>query len=258
MSAPADTTRYLRRPVSVPANFPVPDASMFHGVIGDLARSVEELSEADLVGIVGSLLAYVSAVVGRDDCLTVSGQKFRPAAELLGQRLRAARAGTMKASTSGWHAWLDHRERDSDEWIRSRRAGHLGCLALVYVLADGASEVTGEHIEEAEAVCDYAEASAASIFGPLSGDLLAQRVLDAVLSQPRGMTLTELQRRCANHLTPADRNRVVAKLVKAGLIEKRVESTRGRPRVWLTAVESATQATRATKAVQRPVGMESA
>lgn len=418
MSGPTGTTRYHRRPVAVPADFPESGAAMFHGVIGKLARSVEELSEADPVAIVASVLAYVSAVAGREHYLTVSGQRFTPAlfvalvgatadgrkgtasgvartamelampgetadlcrsgfgsgeglvrvlaeasgkglliedeefggiltparregstlspvihkmwdggrlanvvkdgevvaegyhasllahitpaeleaqlapgeretgfanrflliacqrrfridwdsdgdctafmkeqlrphAELLGHHLRAALPGVMKTSTSGWEAWVEHRERECDEWMRSRRGGHLGRLALVYALADGASEVTGQHVEAAAAVCDYAEATAAHVFGPLSGDCLAQRVLTAVLNAERGLSLTDLQRRFANHLTPADRDRVVAKLEKARLIEKQVENTRGRPRVRLVAVEPATEATKATEVAQR-------
>lgn len=66
--------------VELPEGFPEPSPAMFHGPLGDAVRSVEELTEADPVGVLGSLLAEVSVLLGRNLSLEVSG--VRSAARL--------------------------------------------------------------------------------------------------------------------------------------------------------------------------------
>jgi hypothetical protein len=424
MSAAAFGGRYRRLAVSLPRTWPDAPPAMFHGLIGELAHAVEDISEADPAAIVGSLLAYSGAVVGKEPYLSVNGMQFRPSlfvalvgptadgrkgtaaavarqvmqlaapdavadlcrsgfgsgeglvtflaaapgrhllieeeefgglltaarrdgstlspivrklwdgqplanvvkdgeavaddyhacllghitpseleaklaaveqetgfanrfllvashrrfridwdcegdssaflrdrlrkpAEALGRHLDKAPAGPMRASGSGWEAWLEHRERSDDRWMRSRRAAHLGRLALVFALADGSAEVTGEHIAAAAAMCDYSEATAAWVFGPLSGDPLAKRVLDIVSKEPEGVTLTELQGHFGNHLQKPQRDRVVQQLVKEGLIVRRYEGTRGRSRVRLMIAEPTVgDATEATEATEEPAVVE--
>ena len=79
MSAAAFGGRYRRLAVSPPRTWPEAPAAMFHGLIGELAHAVEDVSEADPAAIVGSLLAYSGAVVGKEPYLSVNGMQFRPA-----------------------------------------------------------------------------------------------------------------------------------------------------------------------------------
>jgi hypothetical protein len=56
-------------------------------------------------------------------------------------------------------------------------------LALIYALMDRSSVIRPEHLEAALAVWDYAEASIRSIFGDLTGDGVADRILGMLITE---------------------------------------------------------------------------
>jgi hypothetical protein len=64
--------------------------------------------------------------------------------------------------------------------VTGRAETHVLKLAVFYALLDGGSVIGLPHIEAGLAVWDYAERSAAYLFGGLTGDSLADRLLDAM------------------------------------------------------------------------------
>jgi hypothetical protein len=73
-------------------------------------------------------------------------------------------------------------------------------LALVYALLDGATEIDIPHLEAALAVWDYAEASAAYIFGQSLGDPVADEILRALQQAgASGMSRTAIHNLFGRH-----------------------------------------------------------
>src|SRR5262249_47697026 len=70
--------------------------------------------------------------------------------------------------------------------VPSRAEAHVLRLALLYALMDGSSRIEVEHLRAALALWDYAERSAAYIFGGGTGRNDADRILSALRDAPAG------------------------------------------------------------------------
>lgn len=93
-----------------------------------------------------------------------------------------------------WNVAYAHLERDRPGLagaITARAAPITLRLALIYALLDCSRVIRPEHLEAALAVSDYAEASVKSIFGELTGDMVADRILSLLRTEGR-MTRNEL------------------------------------------------------------------
>jgi len=78
--------------------------------------------------------------------------------------------------------------------VTSRAEAQCVRLALIYALLDGAANIDRPHIRAALAVWEYAEASAAHIFGASLGDNVADDILRALQnSGSEGMTRTAIR-----------------------------------------------------------------
>jgi hypothetical protein len=89
----------------------------------------------------------------------------------------------------------------------ARDAAHVMKLALIYCLLDHSTLITKEHLVAAMAFYDYAEASTGWLFGELTGNKLANRMLYVLRTYPEakenGLSLTELHEQVANRNLPA-------------------------------------------------------
>jgi hypothetical protein len=108
-------------------------------------------------------------------------------------------------------------------------------LALVYALLDGAANIDLPHIKAALAVWEYAEASAAHIFGASLGDNVADDILRALQHAGReGMTRTAIRDLFGRNQSGDRIGAALALLMSSGKARRsEVRQAEGRPaEVW--------------------------
>lgn len=76
--------------------------------------------------------------------------------------------------------------------VTSRAEAQTLRLALVYALIDSSRFIEEAHLKAALAVWRYAEASARFVFGDTTGDPVADRIEEALLETPYGLSRTEI------------------------------------------------------------------
>jgi hypothetical protein len=113
--------------------------------------------------------------------------------------------------------------------VTSRAKAHTMRLAMLYALVDASPVIRAEHLSAGLALWDYAERSAAYIFGESMGDPDADRLLEALRASPGSLTRTEIRTGVfQGHKTSKEIARILATLADSGLIQCRKESTGGR------------------------------
>jgi hypothetical protein len=106
-------------------------------------------------------------------------------------------------------------------------------LACIYALLDQSAVVKEKHLSAALALWDYSENCAKSIFGDLSGDPVADRIMGALKRNPDGMTETDIYNMFGRNVAAAVILRALESLARKGLIESESVPTAGRPKtVW--------------------------
>ena len=115
--------------------------------------------------------------------------------------------------------------------ITSRQRSHVGRLALINALVEGAGEVEASHLKAALAEWAFFRSSAEFLFGYHVTDPLMQRVLDAL--SIRDLSQTGLHGLLHNH-TPATRLRaLLSEMTTKGMIIAETRRNGGRPEtVW--------------------------
>jgi transcription initiation factor IIE alpha subunit len=106
-------------------------------------------------------------------------------------------------------------------------------LALTYALLDGASCIQTPHLLAALALWEYAEASARYIFGEVTGDAVADRIVEAL--KIRGETSeSDILHKLFQGNVKAERIRSALNLLhRAKRITLRTEETAGRTKtLW--------------------------
>jgi hypothetical protein len=103
-------------------------------------------------------------------------------------------------------------------------------LSVIYALLDGSNKIEIPHLEAAYAVWQFAEASAAYIFGDALGDPVADKLLEAIRAAGHtGLTHTQQRELFARHESGHRLDGVRNLLESRGLIETIEERTAGRP-----------------------------
>ncbi len=162
----------------------------------------------------------------------------------LGERLKAAIASASIIGRVGWtssarDAWKTIYGRLSEGQpgllgaVTSRAEAQSVRLALIYALLDGASNIDLPHIKAALAVWEYAEASAAHIFGASLGDPVADEILRAIQNSPEGVSRTAIRDLFGRNQSGDRIGAALALLITRGRarFEKRISG--GRPlEVW--------------------------
>lgn len=112
-------------------------------------------------------------------------------------------------------------------------------LALVYALADCSSVIDAPHLLAAFSIIEYAQASAAYIFGDSLGDPVADELLAALRrSGKAGMTRTTIRDLLGRHQRAERINAALELLASRGLARKAEVRTDGRPsEVWRAATK---------------------
>lgn len=113
-------------------------------------------------------------------------------------------------------------------------------LSVVYALADGEVSIGVEHVEAAWAVWRYCRASVDYVFGGMTGNKDADRILAALREAPAGMRRELVSKSVfSGHLSSKALQMAIDELVAAGLIEVEVVPTSGRPKQVLHLAEEA-------------------
>jgi hypothetical protein len=118
--------------------------------------------------------------------------------------------------------------------VIARDTAHVLRLSVTYALMDGCRQIDLEHVLAAEAVWDYCRASAAAIFGNLTGDAIADRILAELESAgSKGLSVTEVNRIFGSNISGERLAQARQLLMRRGLVDEHSVPTAGRPRVVL-------------------------
>ena len=113
--------------------------------------------------------------------------------------------------------------------ITSRAEAQTVRLATLYAALDRSNEIRPEHLHAALAVWDYALESARYIFGDDLGDPVADEILRALRTRPRGMTRNELRDHFQRHKSAETIGAALDLLRRRGLVDVSKVETGGRP-----------------------------
>jgi hypothetical protein len=162
----------------------------------------------------------------------------------LGERLKATVAPASAIGRVGWtnaaaDVWktvygpLSEGQRGLLGAVTSRAEAQVVRLAMIYALLDGGSHIDLPHIQAALAFWEYAEASAAHIFGASLGDPIADDILRALHQASEGMTRNTIRDYFGRHQSSDRIGASLALLMGKGLARAEVRGTGGRPvEVW--------------------------
>jgi len=161
------------------------------------------------------------------------------------------KVGIIRRTSAGEEYWAELYERLADDdpggllgAIIARDSAQVLRLSVAYALLDECRQIDVPHIVAAQAVWNYCRASAAFIFGELTGDTVADRIMvELQVAGTSGLSATELSAALGRHVK-ADRIDVAKRLlIKKGLAKEAKESTtRGRPATVLHLAKEAKEA----------------
>jgi len=105
-------------------------------------------------------------------------------------------------------------------------------LAALYALLDGCPTIRAQHLAAALALWDYSEKSTLAIFGELTGDTTADRIL-AALAEHGEMSETDIRDIFGRHKSSNEIDLALGSLLRSGRAKAVTVPTGGRPRtVW--------------------------
>jgi hypothetical protein len=118
--------------------------------------------------------------------------------------------------------------------VIGRLHAHAARLSMIFAVADNSETIRMEHQMAAEAVIDYCARSAKWIFGVLTGDKTADKVIRFLRRNPKGATKSAVSIKVFFGKTPAALiDETLAKVKKSGFGDYRIEKTDGRSaEVW--------------------------
>jgi hypothetical protein len=106
-------------------------------------------------------------------------------------------------------------------------------VACIYALLDRCPTIGKEHLLAALALWEYVERSASYIFGARMGDPVADRIAEALLDAPGGLTRTQISSLFGRHQRSTNIDRALAQLRKHKVLECIQDNTGGRPsEIW--------------------------
>jgi hypothetical protein len=76
--------------------------------------------------------------------------------------------------------------------VVKRAPAHVLRLSMIYALLAGTTSVEVQHLKSAAALWDYAERTSRFVFGDSLGDKLAEKILNILVTEPKGLTTREI------------------------------------------------------------------
>jgi hypothetical protein len=117
--------------------------------------------------------------------------------------------------------------------VLGRAEAQVMRVACIYALMDGYDTVGVDHLAAALAFWDYSEKSAISIFGEMSGDPTADRILAALGESPDGMSETDIRDLFGRNKSSDEIQRALTGLLSAGKVKPEIIPTGHRPKtIW--------------------------
>ena len=207
---------------------------VMHGTVEELKRY---LAEAEIFGGWANRILWIMAT--RTRLLPFGGQPDSSLLEDLAARVRSALADSQHNQKLGFDdqaaaLWVECYPDLSlgrlglVGLVTSRATAQIMRLALCYALLDCSPVIREPHLTAALAVWEYADQSAAKIFGDQTGDRDANAILEA-LRLKGSLTRTEIRDLFSRHLSRERTDTALATLAETGLAQMSKTSTAGRP-----------------------------
>jgi hypothetical protein len=166
----------------------------------------------------------------------------------LGARLKQAVEHASKLGRIGWSTAAAAAWKEVYGQLSEGKPGLLGAvtaraeaqcirLAMTYALLDGVANINLPHLNAAIAFWEYAEASAAHIFGASLGDDVADEILRALRHNPEGMSRTAISDLFGRNQSASRLGAALALLASKGRARPGFRETGGRPMEIWTAAE---------------------
>jgi hypothetical protein len=216
----------------------------------ELLRYLTETEQAN-----GFANRFIWLMVYRSKCIPnptgIPDEILFPLTEKLRGRVEAARrVGEMVRTDEAETIWagvypeLSEGKPGLIGRVLGRAEAQVMRLACIYALLDGFDIVGIEHLAAALALWDYSEKSATAIFGEMSGDPTADRIL-AALDEQMDMTETDIYTLFGGHVPSNAIQRALNALRAAGKARRETEATGGRPKtIWRRCAKSEESAKR--------------
>jgi hypothetical protein len=119
----------------------------------------------------------------------------------------------------------------------SRAEAQVLRLSAIYAALDGTPTIGLPHLHAALAVWDYCYASASLLFGMSTGDLIADRIREAIEASHTGLPRNQIRRLFHGHVESHRIDAALEQLVALGALTTRTEPTGGRPSTLWSATE---------------------
>jgi hypothetical protein len=161
---------------------------------------------------------------------------FRSLVDQISRAIEFAKSvGQVRMTAAAREIWASEYEK-----LTADQAGLLGAviarseaqvvrLALLYALLDHRDVIDAVHLQAAQAVWDYSEASAVRIFGDALGDPVADEILRALQQANDGLTRTAIRRLFGGHQSSDRISVALGSLLKNGRARPESNKTGGRP-----------------------------
>jgi hypothetical protein len=184
---------------------------------------------------------FLFICVRRSKLLPFGGHLDQAEITRLGERMREAvefaqRAGRIQMTLAAREIWaaiypeLSAGQAGLLGAITARAEAQTVRLAVIYALLDKRDEIDAPHLQVAIAVWEYADASAARIFGDSLGDPVADDILRALRQAgSAGMTRTAIHDLFGRHRGGERIGVALGMLATKGLVRIERHSTGGRP-----------------------------
>ena len=216
----------------------------------ELLRYLNETEQAN-----GFANRFIWLMVYRSKCIAdpvgVPDDIIFPLVERLRDRVEAARrVGEMVRTPEAAKVWagvypeLSNGKPGLIGRVLGRAEAQVMRMACLYALIDGHGRVDVEHLAAALALWDYSDKSAMNIFGEMSGDPTADRIM-AALDEQQEMTETDIYNRFGRHTPSNEIQRALNTLKAADKIKDEIVATGGRPKtIWRRCAKSGESAKR--------------
>ncbi len=197
------------------------------------------LDDTEVMG--GTINRFLHVLVRRSKLLPEGGRPSQSAIEALALEVRrvlefAAEPRELRLDAGARALWLQ-----AYPLLTVERTGIFGAataraeaqvlrLALTYAIVDRSPEVRVEHLTAALALWDHGDRSALYIYRDKQGDRATDAILALLHERGEWVAKSVLVDHLRRHTFGAELQRRLEALERAGLVDSREESTKGRPR----------------------------
>ena len=221
-------------------NSPLKATDPHVSIIGHVTKDevLRHLSENDTSN--GFANRFLWLMVGRSRILPWGGEWSQVNMAPLVKRLREALDFAKGVSELKWgesardiwaeiYAELSDGESGLFGAATSRAEAQVLRLSAIYAVMDRSHTIEADHLKGGLAVWEYAEDSARYIFGDISGDPVADRIMNGLREKPEGMSRTEITHLFGRHRSAARIELSLSALERQGRVWAETKATGGRP-----------------------------